>query len=673
MDSAKESEKDSTSSDVPEEETEADAEKSENEDDDKSDESPADEKDGESSENTAEDTSEDKNVGDVVEDEKEEESVPDEAELTEVPEEAEEQEELSDAYENYVYGDPSYSGNYVIGTDDDGNDIYEMYSEDIAEIISMAEEGMDLERFFSGTIFAGFDLDDLRQMQEDGLSFDYIANMYLNDRELPDWVYDALAKAPMTLDDQISLYANGSGPSSLTSMGCRDMTSSAIGVLPSLGSNLSHGTVKRLLAKGDDGVTYSAFCAKYGGSYRSGWQYHQVDYSDCIAPNGSYLSANQYKLIQSFVNTYLKTTKQSNADYAAIQTVIWYVINHDASSFWAQQAWGEGGLSQVAPIMWPADPSYILGAVISCAYAWDRVSEGGWTLDNYGNVDYYPGQHAEIQFWAASNDNAQWIITWDIGGDSTYGDGAEIPYVDNAYLEEKAVTKYNVDITKESVITNELLEGIDFQVVESEASGFDLTYDIYTGTLAEYGNDYPNATTSTFGQAMTVSDPVPYMDADVEPSGGQHRTVVTTDKNGHADTTFIHTHTFREFYSTCFDGLSRVIDYEMYKSKWDTTLALAEELADGETLPVVYMGATVEMTADEIKAIYDAQQLYTPRHRKRHRVPLIMSMIIMWLVPTPIQLRSWTSMEDRQPRIPMERLWMRSIFQKKDIVKMSKM
>lgn len=411
VDSAKESEKDSTSSDVPEEETEADAEKSENEDDDKSDESPADEKDGESSENTAEDTSEDKNVGDVVEDEKEEESVPDEAELTEVPEEAEEQEELSDAYENYVYGDPSYSGNYVIGTDDDGNDIYEMYSEDIAEIISMAEEGMDLERFFSGTIFAGFDLDDLRQMQEDGLSFDYIANMYLNDRELPDWVYDALAKAPMTLDDQISLYANGSGPSSLTSMGCRDMTSSAIGVLPSLGSNLSHGTVKRLLAKGDDGVTYSAFCAKYGGSYRSGWQYHQVDYSDCIAPNGSYLSANQYKLIQSFVNTYLKTTKQSNADYAAIQTVIWYVINHDASSFWAQQAWGEGGLSQVAPIMWPADPSYILGAVISCAYAWDRVSEGGWTLDNYGNVDYYPGQHAEIQFWAASNDNAQWIIT----------------------------------------------------------------------------------------------------------------------------------------------------------------------------------------------------------------------------------------------------------------------
>lgn len=176
-------------------------------------------------------------------------------------------------------------------------------------------------------------------------------------------------------------------------------------------------------------------------------------------------------------------------------------------------------------------------------------------------------------------------------------------------MEEKAVTKYNVDITKESVITNELLEGIDFQVVESEASGFDLTYDIYTGTLAEYGNDYPNATTSTFGQAMTVSDPVPYMDADVEPSGGQHRTVVTTDKNGHADTTFIHTHTFREFYSTCFDGLSRVIDYEMYKSKWDTTLALAEELADGETLPVVYMGATVEMTADEIKAIYDAQQV----------------------------------------------------------------
>ena len=454
---------------------------------------------------------------------------------------------------------------------------------------------MVLERFVSGTIFAGFDLDDLRQMQEDGLSFDYIANMYLNDRELPDWVYDALAKAPMTLDDQISLYANGSGPSSLTSMGCRDMTSYAIGVLPSLGSNLSHGTVKRLLAKGDDGVTYSAFCAKYGGSYRSGWQYHQVDYSDCIAPNGSHLSANQYKLIQSFVNTYLKTTKQSNADYAAIQTVIWYVINHDASSFWAQQAWGEGGLSQVAPIMWPADPSYILGAVISCAYAWDRVSEGGWTLDNYGNVDYYPGQHAEIQFWAASNDNAQWIITWDIGeGDTTF-EAVEIPMMDNFYLEKKATTKYNVDITKESVITNELLEGIDFRVDESEASGFDLTYDIYTGTLAEYGNDYPNATTSTFGQSTTVSDPVPYMDADVEPSGGQHTTVITTDQNGHASTTFIHKHTFREFYSTCYDGFQNEIDYEMYQAIWGKTLAEVNALADGETISVAYMGATVEI------------------------------------------------------------------------------
>ena len=32
-------------------------------------------------------------------------------------------------------------------------------------------------------------------------------------------------------------------------------------------------------------------------------------------------------------------------------------------------------------------------------------------------------------------------------------------------------------------------------------------------------------------------------------------------------------------------------------------------MADGEPITVAYMGATVEMTADEIKAIYDAQQV----------------------------------------------------------------
>ena len=72
-------------------------------------------------------------------------------------------------------------------------------------------------------------------------------------------------------------------------------------------------------------------------------------------------------------------------------------------------------------------------------------------------------------------------------------------------------------------------------------------------------------------------------------------------------------HTFREFYSTCYDGFQNEIDYEMYQAIWGKTLAEVNALADGETISVAYMGATVEMTADEIKAIYDAQQVvYTP-------------------------------------------------------------
>ena len=527
-----------------------------------------------------------------------------------LPEEGLEEQKEELPYENYVYGDPAYSGNYVIGTDADGNDIYEMYAEDPGEIIAMAEEGMDLERFFAGTIFSGFTLDDLYAMVEEGLSFDYIANTYLIGSELPDWVVDALGRASTSIDEQISLYADGEGPSSLTSMGCQNVTAGEIGVLPSLGSDLSHGTVKRLLAKGDDGITYSAFCAKYGGSYRSGWQYHPVDYSACVAPNGSTLSENQYNLIRSVINTYLKTTNQTSADYAATQTVIWYIINHDSSSFWAQDAWTNGGLSQVAPVIWPADPSYIYGALIAYAFAWDSIRDGSYTWENYGGgIDHYPGQAATIQFWAADNDNAQWIITWDIGSGDTTVNQLFIPYVDNFYMEKEAVTKYNVEVTKESVITNELLEGIQFQVVESEADGFDLTYDIYKGTLSEYGVDYPNATVETFGQAITETDPVPYMDDDVEPSGGQHKTVITTDENGYASTAFVHQHTFREFYSKCYNGNMVEIDHEQYLAAWEYVLQEMGKAADGEPLSVLYMGQVVEMTADQIQEIYDLQQI----------------------------------------------------------------
>ena len=58
-------------------------------------------------------------------------------------------------YENYMFGDPHYNGNYVYKTDAEGNEIYEMYEQDLDAIISMAEEGMDLANFFRGSIFSG--------------------------------------------------------------------------------------------------------------------------------------------------------------------------------------------------------------------------------------------------------------------------------------------------------------------------------------------------------------------------------------------------------------------------------------------------------------------------------------------------------------------------------------
>ena len=100
------------------------------------------------------------------------------------------------------------------------------------------------------------------------------------------------------------------------------------------------------------------------------------------------------------------------------------------------------------------------------------------------------------------------------------------------------------------------------------------------------------------------------MDADVEPSGGAHRTVITTDKNGYASTTFKHSHTFREFYSECKNGSNALIDYATYQDMWEQALNTAknaEETEEGAMIEVLYKGSMVEMTYDEIKAIKDSQ------------------------------------------------------------------
>ncbi|MCD8250088.1 MAG: hypothetical protein LUC60_09620, partial [Lachnospiraceae bacterium] len=418
-------------------------------------------------------------------------------------------------------------------------------------------------------------------MLEAGYRFSYITGCYLNGRELPDWVYEALEQSEYVDLYGVSALSDEDGvPSSLTSAGIGSLGGSALGVIPSLGSSKSHDKVVQLYAKDNSGVRYTAFCALYGGSYRTGWHYEQVDYSSIIAPNGTALSSYQYNLIKCVVNCFLKTTKQQSHDYAATQLAIWYIINNmpdDSVYFDIDEAWTNSGISEAAGKIYGGDASYVYGALSTFSNAINHYMDGILDFDDFTNVsgiDYYPGSHAELYFWACpAQGNAQWIITWSIGSSSasTVTRELTIPYIDSHELEKKASAQYRVEITKESIITNELLEDISFQVTESEVSG----------------------------QGM---------DADVKPSGGSHQTELTTDADGYAYTTFVHEHTFRESYSQYMTAPGEETDQSTYESLWTEALAAAAALSDGDVLAVSYMGNSVELTAEEMEAIYEAQQ-----------------------------------------------------------------
>lgn len=521
-------------------------------------------------------------------------------------------------YENCFYGDPFYSGMDAYGYDLDGKEIFKVYCNDLGEIIQMAEEGMNLSAFFSDTVFSGFTLEILRKMEEEGYTLDDASDLFFSGEELPQWLkegfgeylteYEALS-ASMTM-----LLAEGeAGVSSLTACGVTTMSENRLGVIPALGGNRNQGPVYRLQTQGDDGKIYPAFCARYGGHFRTGYRYTPTTYSAIGFTN------YQYNLIRTVINTYYKATGQQNRDFATAQIIIWYIINNmpdDSKYFDPDVAWNNGIREAAVRIGGSVYAEFIRLTVLSYSNYinqwWDAGHDDSALEKVHFNPDYYPGTFAELHFWISDVSDAQYIITWDLAPGGIVADNIEIPYINNYYLEKEAVTRYNVELTKESIITNELLEGFQFQVVESEASGYDLDYDIIKGTLSEYGNDYPEATTSTFGQTMSERDPVPYMDDDVEPSKGQHQIKLTTDENGYAETSFVHKHTFREFYSDCINGNNLPIDYETYQNIWEKALETAENAEASEAgsiIEVLYKGSICGMTYDQIKAIYDSQQI----------------------------------------------------------------
>lgn len=525
----------------------------------------------------------------------------------------------AEAFANYFFGDPEYNENYIYDYDENEAPIYEMYSQDLDEIIDMAENGMSLEHFFSGTLFSSMTLDALYEMRDGGYSFNDLVKAYSFDiGDVPDSIMQYVGESSSGIG-MFSLERAGGG--SLTSTGVKHLSAGALGQQSILGKDKVHGPVVKLQAS-SGGQAYDAFCATYGGSYRTGYTYTSVDWAELICPDGSTLTQTQYDVINFLVNTYLKTTNQSDGDYAGCQTAIWYVINNPANVdnfYWFGVTTGAldnaiAGISSGNAEIATAIRVFMATAqLIYDRYKAGEVDLNDLTAAGLGFTDYYPGTTANIAFWKTDQNNFQWIITWDIGTLPVFV-GAGIPTINNYYMEREAITRYNVDITKESVITNELLEGVQFRVDETSNGEDDIDFTFkrgeYTGAYADdpVAQEYINATINpdSFGQEVDEAVTVPYMDDDVKPSGGRHTTTLTTDENGHASTTFQHEHTFKQWYSQCVDGNNKPITYESYQQRWQYALSQAEA---EESLTTTYMGQNVTMTYDEIKAIYDAQQV----------------------------------------------------------------
>lgn len=537
----------------------------------------------------------------------------------------EEESETPKPYENYWYGDPAYSGNYVYGKDADGNDVMEYYEDDLDEIIRMAEEGLDLSSFFRSTQFSKMSLEDLYTLKEAGIGLKEAATYYYyNSDKLPEAVRTVMdgAFAQTAAPVKRMMRAASRASTTLTSQGIRRISGGDIGVFEELGKDKAHGPVVKLQTNISKGYSIGdAFCGKYGGSYSSGYSYSEVaDPTTLIRPDGGTLTQGQIEIIRFIVATYTKTTYKSDGDYAGAQVAIWYCINNPSirpeEFFWA--GWWADGTMQ-GPLEQAAQRisggrgtsvyNGIRAFIVSVQNMYDRVTD----ITDFSSVgiDIYPGQAPTLHFWVNGNSNAQWIITWSMDVEPTPPTGAYIPTVNNYYVEKEATTKYNIELTKESVITNELLEGVQFRVDEQDAGESDLDYIVKTGANAGMGTeDYENATIFTFGNHTDITDPVPYMDDDIEPSNGAHTTVITTDENGHASTTFVHKHTFKEYWSQCMDGNGNPIPYETYVAVWEGVLEMAEEAEEtGDTVSITYLGETKNMLPDEIKSIYNGQQI----------------------------------------------------------------
>ena len=194
--------------------------------------------------------------------------------------------------------------------------------QDTAEILELAENGLDLEDFFQYSIWGFLDIEDLR----------YLVANHMELEDLFDVIEGEIPAASEEIQTMIEKYQERFMPrlrmstfatrNAITSPTATvsitgNVSDSRLGTISAFGGG-DHGNMLRITLDG-----YSAFCAQYGASCRSGMTYTKVTGDEIGIDRG------QQYLLYRIIGWYYEAQQinDNTGNYAITQAAVWLVRN----------------------------------------------------------------------------------------------------------------------------------------------------------------------------------------------------------------------------------------------------------------------------------------------------------------------------------------------------------
>ena len=191
-----------------------------------------------------------------------------------------------------------------------------------AEILELAEKGLDLEEFFQYSIWGFLTVEDLRCLVANNMELEDLYDVLEGEVEAPSAEIQAIVEKYQQIampQRRMSTFAARSTVTSSTATVSitGNVSDSSLGTIPAFGSG-DHGNMLRITLDG-----YSAFCALYGASCRSGMTYTKVS-GDEIG-----IDRSQQYLLYRIIGWYYEAQQinDNTGNYAITQAAVWLVRN----------------------------------------------------------------------------------------------------------------------------------------------------------------------------------------------------------------------------------------------------------------------------------------------------------------------------------------------------------